>query len=131
MQGEGGTGRKDWPASGGLAWWLRGGGCKPERVEGRGGASKDVAPACWAAAERRGGARGGEGGASGEVTLARLAATEKRGGARGGGVLGEERGWGPWGSGEPWRRGESSEEGVVVHWYLSMYKSLWGGGGEP
>ena len=51
--------------------------------------------------------------------------------ARGGGVLGEEREWGPWGSNEPWRRGESSEEGVVVHLYLSMYKSLRGGGGEP
>ena len=50
--------------------------------------------------------------------------------ARGGGVLGEERGWGRWGSNEPWRRGEISEEGVVVHVYLSMYKSLQGGGGE-
>ena len=39
--------------------------------------------------------------------------------ARGGGVLGEERGWGPWGSNELWRRGESSEEGVVVHLYLA------------
>ena len=46
-------------------------------------------------------------------------------------MLGEERGWGQWGSGEPWRRGERREEGVVVHLYLSMYKSLRGGGGEP
>ena len=51
--------------------------------------------------------------------------------ARGGAVLGEERDWGPWGSNEPWRRGESSEEGVVVHLYLSMYKSLRGGGSKP
>jgi len=51
--------------------------------------------------------------------------------ARGGGVLGEEREWGPWGSNEPWRRGDNSEEGVVVHLYLSMYKSLRGGGGKP
>ena len=51
--------------------------------------------------------------------------------ARGSAVLGEEREWGPWGRNEPWRRGESSEEGVVVHLYLSIYKSLWGGGGEP
>ena len=51
--------------------------------------------------------------------------------ARGGGVLGEERGWGPCGSNKPWRRGESSEEGVDVHLYLSMYNSLRGGGGEP
>ena len=50
--------------------------------------------------------------------------------ARGGGVLGEEREWGPWGSIEPWRRGDNSEEGVVVHLYLSMYKSLRGGGGK-
>jgi len=34
--------------------------------------------------------------------------------AMGGGVLGEEREWGPWGSSEPWRRGDNSEEGVVV-----------------
>ena len=51
--------------------------------------------------------------------------------ARGGGVLGEERGWGPWGSNKTWLRGEGSEEGVVVHLHLSMYKSLRGGGGKP
>ena len=51
--------------------------------------------------------------------------------ALGDGVLGEERGWGPWGSNKPWWRGESSEEAIVVHLYLSMYKLLRGGGGEP
>ena len=41
----------------------------------------------------------------------------------GGGVLGEERGWGPWGSSEPWL-GEEQLGGSCV--------AAWGGpGGEP
>ena len=43
--------------------------------------------------------------------------------------MGEETGWGLQGRGEPWRQleGESGEDGVAVHLYLSMYKSLRGG----
>ncbi len=46
----------------------------------RGGAT----PALWAAAERRGGARGSGAGVRGGVAPARLAAVERRGRARGG-----------------------------------------------
>ena len=91
------------------------------------------------AEEGRSGVGGREGGRERQCDFAqgRLCCTDMQEGewlapkGEGGAVLGEEREWGPWGSNEPWRRGDNSEEGVVVHLYLSMYKSLRGGGGKP
>ena len=115
--------------AGGAGRWRR---ARPARAGGGGRGRRGPAE------EGRSGAGGREGGWERQCDFAqgRLCCTDMQEGewlapkGEGGAVLGEEREWGPWGSNEPWRRGESSEEGVVVPLYLSMYKSLRGGGGE-